>query len=313
MPANLTPDYLAAEQAYKQAQTPQERMAALEEMYATVPKHKGTEKLQADIKKRLSQVRKDSQKKGGAHTTPAWLVKREGAGQVVLIGPPNAGKSRLLCALTHARPEVADYPFTTRMPVPGMMFFENVPIQLVDLPPVSPEFTEQWLPQVIRMANFGVLVVDPNDPGVLDEIEYALNRLEAWKAGRPKMLVANKLDVAGGTDNFTAIQELYGAQIPSIGVSAETGAGLAVFAREVFRELDVVRFYSKPPGHKPDMEIPYILRRGETVQDAAMHVHRDFADHLKYARLFRKDHAGDGRMVERSHVVEDEDILEFHL
>ena len=200
MPANLTPDYLTAEQAYKQAQTHQDRIAALEQMMATVPKHKGTEKLQADIKRRLSQERKESQKKGGAHAAPAWLIKREGAGQVVLIGPPNSGKSRLLSALTHARPEVADYPFTTRMPVPGMMFFENVPIQLVDLPPISPEFTEQWLPQVIRTANFGVLIIDPNDPGVLDEIECVLGKLEAWRSPTPRLLVGNKLDAAGAEE-----------------------------------------------------------------------------------------------------------------
>src|SRR3974390_1278037 len=147
MPANLTPDYLAAEQAYKQAETHQERIAALEEMIATLPKHKGTEKLQADLRRRLSQERKDSQKKGVTHSTPAYIIKRDGAGQGGLIGPPNSGKSSLLCALTHARPEAGDYPFTTRMPSPGMMMFENVPIQLVDSPPMSAEFMEPWMAQ----------------------------------------------------------------------------------------------------------------------------------------------------------------------
>ncbi len=313
VPANLTPDYLSAEQSYKQAQTHQERIAALEEMIATLPKHKGTEKLHADLKRRLSRERKESQKKGVAHSAPAWIVKREGAGQVVLVGPPNAGKSRLVRALTHAQPEVADYPFTTRMPVPGMMFFENVPIQLVDLPPVSEEFTEPWLPQVIRPANMAVLVIDPGDEGVLDEIEWITAKLESWRVRAPRFLLVNKLDRPGGPENFAAVRDLYGGRFTYLGVSAETGAGLDEFRRTTFDALDVVRFYSKPPAHKPDLDVPYILRRGETVQDAALHVHRDFADHLKYARLFRKSHDHDGRMVERTHVVEDEDILEFHV
>ena len=312
MPANLTPDYLAAEQAYKQAETHQERIAALEEMIATLPKHKGTEKLQADLRRRLSQERKDSQKKGVTHSTPAYIIKRDGAGQVVLIGPPNAGKSSLLCALTHARPEVADYPFTTRMPSPGMMMFENVPIQLVDSPPMSAEFMEPWMAQVIRTANFSVLVIDANDADVLGEMEFVLRTLDTWRIPAPRLLVGNKSDLPGGAEDFAAIQELYGDRLPPLAVSAVTGAGLGAFAKTVFTALEVVRFYSKPPGHKPDLEVPYILRRGETVQDAAMHVHRDFAEHLKYARLFRKSHEQDGRMVERTHVVEDEDILEFH-
>lgn len=310
MPANLTPDYLAAEEAFKQAETHQERIAALEQMIATVPKHKGTEKLQADLKRRLSQERKDSQKKGVTHSAPAYLVKREGAGQVILIGPPNSGKSSLVCALTHARPEVADYPFTTRLPMPGMMMFENVPIQLVDSPPMSAEFMEPWMAQVIRIASFSVLVIDPNDADVLGEIEFILDTLESWHLAAPRLLVGNKAELLGYAENFATIRELF--SVPSIAMSAVTGTGLQTFAAIMFQELDVVRFYSKPPGHKPDLAVPYIVHRGETVQDAAMHVHRDFAEHLKYARLFRKSHEQDGRMVERTHVVEDEDILEFH-
>ena len=77
---------------------------------------------------------------------------------MALVGPPNSGKSQFTTALTHARPEVAAYPFTTRVPIPGMMLFEDIQIQLVDLPPLSREFTEPWLPQVIRGATASVLV-----------------------------------------------------------------------------------------------------------------------------------------------------------
>ena len=313
MPANLTPDYLAAEQAYKRAHTQQEKIAALEQMLATLPKHKGTEKMQADLRRRLSQTRKESPKKGAAHTAPVYFIKREGAGQVVLVGPPNSGKSQLVCRLTHARPEVADYPFTTRLPAPGMMPFENVRIQLVDTPPMSASFMEPWMPQVVRAAHIQALIADPNDPDVLGEIEFILQTLEGWHILPPKLLVGNKLDQPGAEDNFSAVEALYGSRFRCLGVSAATGEGLNAFAREAFRALDIVRFYSKAPGKKADLDVPYVLHRGSTVEDAAAQVHRDFAERLQYARLFRKSHGHDGLMVERAHVVEDEDVLEFHV
>lgn len=313
MPANLTPDYLAAERAFKQADTQQEKIAALEQMIAALPKHKGTEKMQADLRKRLSQARKESQKKGAAHATPAYIVKREGAGQVALIGPPNSGKSRLVCAMTHARPEVADYPFTTRLPIPGMLFFEDAPIQLLDTPAISAEFMEPWITQVVKNADLSVLVIDPNDADVLGEIEYVLTALESRRAPLPSILVANKLDLANGEESFAAIRELYNDRFQYFGVSALLGTGIGELAGAMFHGLHVVRFYSKPPGKRADLEKPYILRRGATVQDAAAHVHRDFADHLKYARLFHKTRDHDGMMVERTHLVEDQDILEFHM
>jgi small GTP-binding protein len=312
MPANLTPEYLAAEQDYKSAQTHAEKVAALAQMLATVPKHKGTEKLQADIKRRLSQARKESQKKGPAHAIPYWQVQREGAGQVALVGPANSGKSRLVSALTHARPEVADYPFTTRLPVPGMMQYEDVQIQLVDLPALSAEFSEPWLHQVIRSASYSVLVLDLNDGQVLDEIDYVLQSLEQRRVPAPRLLLGNKLDLPGASGNFAALEDLYGEHFPCLAVSAETGQNLDRFADVTFHLLEIVRVYTKVPGKAADLSAPYVLRRGETVQDAARHVHKDFAEHLRFARLFHID-GGEGRLVDRHRVVEDRDILEFHI
>ena len=314
LPANLSPDYLAAEREYRDAGTQAEKVAALEKMLATIPKHKGTEKLQADLKHRLAQARKESQKKGAAHTTPFYLVPREGAGQVALLGPPNAGKSQLLAALTRARPEIAGYPFTTRLPLPGMMQYENVQIQLVDLPPVSPDFTESWFPQVIRNANTGVLIVDVNDPAVLDQIEYVLQQCAVWRVAAPELLAGNKTDFAGGADNFAALEELVRERFRVIlGFSALAGYNLDAFRRAVFDLLAVVRVYTKPPGKKAEFNAPFLLKRGQTVQDAARLVHKDFSEHLKYARLYRASHERDGIMVERTHVVEDGDVLEFHI
>ncbi|MCW5977604.1 MAG: 50S ribosome-binding GTPase [Bryobacteraceae bacterium] len=313
MPANLTPDYLAAEEEFKSAQSHDEKLAALERMLATIPKHKGTEKLQADIKRRLARLRKESQKKGTSHAAPFWLVRREGAGQVALVGPPNAGKSSLVARLTHAHAEVAAYPFTTRAPMPGMMNYEDVQIQLLDLPPVSSEFMERWLPQVIRMANLGVLVVGLDDPSVLEDIDFILQTLVEHRTPVPELMLCNKIDLPGTADTLAALEDLYGPRFRYLPVSAATGANLDRFAREAFAALGIVRMYSKPPGKPADLSRPYILRRGQTVQDAAKQVHKDFADNLRFARLYRESSAHSGMMVERTHVVEDRDILEFHI
>jgi hypothetical protein len=313
MPANLGPDYLSAEQEFKRAESPAERIAALEKMYAVLPKHKGTEKMQADLKRKLSQARKDSQKKGVSHAPPFYLIPREGAGQVVLAGPPNSGKSSLVCALTHARPEVAPYPYTTRVPSPGMMRFENVQIQLLDMPSIGVEFTEPWMPQALRTADECVMLVDVDDPDDLSEIDYVEQKLAEWKIRPPRLLLANKMDQPDSDGNFEALSDLYREKYECIPISAETGQGLDRFARRMFELLAVVRVYTKAPGKQAELEAPYVLKRGATVLDAARHVHKDFAEQLKFARLFHKNGGRDGLPIERHHVVDDEDILEFHI
>lgn len=312
MPANLGPDYLAAEEEFRRAETVPERIAALEKMYAVLPKHKGTEKLQADIRRKLSQLRKENQKKGPARATPFYLIQKEGIGQIALLGPPNSGKSSLLRAMTNAEPDVEPFPFTTHAPTPGMAQFEDVQFQLIDLPPLAPEWVEPWVAQVLRRADRTLLVVAADDPDDLAEIDFLEHQLEEWKLARPQLMVVNKIDQPGGADNFGVLAELYEGKYECLPISAETGEGLDRLARRCFELLDVVRVYTKAPGKKPDLTAPYVLKRGSTVLDAARHVHKDFAERLKLARLFRRDRLEEGLPVSRDHVVEDGDILEFH-
>lgn len=331
MPANLTPEYLAAEQRYRQASSPQERLEALEEMLRTVPKHKGTEKLQADIKRKIARLRQEMQtRRGGARAQPFFHVPREGAGQVVLVGPPNAGKSSLLAALTNATPEVAPYPMTTRVPQPGMMAFENVQVQLVDTPPVCPEFDEGWLYGLIRGADAAVLVLDASDDGVLylqDSLELLpKNRVflvgeEADAADDPALprgarkrtvVVANKCDLPGAQENLSVLLELVGDRLPGppLPVSATRGDGLEELRGRIFRVLRKIRVYSKPPGRKPDLDSPFVLPEGATVREAAEVIHKELAEKLKFARLWGRGYQG--QMVGRDHVLQDGDVLELH-
>jgi len=162
MPANLTAQYKAAEERYRQASGHEEKLDGLREMLALLPKHKGTEKLQADLKKRISKLEEEGEHvaKSGHRGPDPGHVKKEGAGQWVILGPPNAGKSSLLAALTNAHPEIADYPFTTRVPQPGMMPFEDALVQLVDTPAAAPEHAESFLPNLARNADGLLLVLD---------------------------------------------------------------------------------------------------------------------------------------------------------
>jgi hypothetical protein len=325
MPANLTPEYLAAEERFRQTTTPEEKLAALEEMLATIPKHKGTEKMQADLKRRISKLTKEAQKKkGAAKHKPFYHVDKEGAGQVVLVGPPNSGKSELLARLTHATPQIADYPFTTRVPLPGMMPFENVKIQLVDLPPVAQGFSEPWLFGIIRNSEAVLLVVDASNDDVLAQTDALLSLLEELnihlipatavdvERGKRTVLAATKVETLQAQENFEVLREFFGDRLPFIAVSTRTGLNLEALKQHIYRSLGVIRVYTKAPGKPADRSAPFALKRGSTVLDAAKMVHKDFAENLRYARIWGSERF-DGQMVNREHVLEDEDVVEFHI
>ena len=322
MPANLTPQYLEAERRFRQATTPEEQLIALGEMMATIPKHKGTEHMRADIRRRMARVRTEAARKRSAGRGPTWQhVPREGAGQIVLVGPPNAGKSRLLAALSNASPIVAPYPFATRIPLPGMVAFENVQIQLVDLPPIAPETADPWLFALIRQANAALLVADLASDDLLSSIEETLELVSRFNVrlvrtgvseeGVPTLLIAAKTDVPGASERLGMLRELVADRFPLLAVSAETGTNIDALRAEMFALLNVIRVYTKAPGHRADLSAPFVLKRGATVQEAAAVVHKDFSERLKFARIWGA-RAFDGQMVQREHILEDGDVLELH-
>jgi len=325
MPANLTPEYLAADARFKNAKTTAEKIEALEEMFATIPKHKGTEKMQADIKRRLAKLRSEQAKRPASRAGLLYKVEKEGAGQLALVGPPNSGKSALVRALTHATPQVADFPFTTRAPQPGMMAFEDIQFQLVDLPPVHPEIHEAWVYQIIRNAEAALLVVDLSDPDLLEDLETTLAELVKAKVhlGRgpaPEvvgwlqkraLLIGNKCDLRGAEEELEILRELYGARFDILALSAATGEGLERLRRAVFEMLELVRVYTKAPGHKLDKSAPYVLKRGSHLVDLAAMVHHDFVTQLKYARVWGHGKF-EGQMVNRDYILADQDVVELH-
>jgi ribosome-interacting GTPase 1 len=330
MAVNLTPQYLEAEAEYKRAQTAEERLECLKKMWALVPKHKASEKLQAELKTKLSEAREEVEKerKSPKKAGVSHKIPKQGAGQVLLVGGPNGGKSRILTRLTRATPEVAAYPFTTREPHAGMMEWEDVRVQLIDTPPITADYLESYLSSMVRSADACLLVVDLGDDDGPLAAEAVLERLAQAKtilvgqppaeAGDPSlhhtktMLVANKLDLPDAAERLELVRELFGSRFPIQALDAESGRGLEDLRTAIYRLLNVIRVYSKKPGKPADMAAPFTCPAGSTLLQMAELVHRDFADKLKSARIWGTG-VYDGQTVTRDHVLHDKDIVELHV
>jgi ribosome-interacting GTPase 1 len=339
MPANLSPEYKSAELAFRQAREPGDRLSCLRDMLRTIPKHKGTEHLQADIKSRIKQLTEElsGPRKGAARGGPTTVIHPEGAAQIALIGSPSSGKSALHHALTHSHAEVGAYPYTTQVPQPGMLAHQDVLFQLVDLPPVTSEHPMPWLYNALQPADGCLLVADLGQPDCLDRTADLMGELgrkrivlggdwasDAWDNGDPTLaddpfairlpalLVISKADTLADPESELAVfRELAGLDFPAQIVSVEDGQGLDAIGDWLFRNLRIVRVYTKIPGRPAEHDRPFTVRRGQTVYDVALQVHKDVANGFKYARIWGKHHLH-GQQVGRDHPVDDGDVLEIH-
>jgi ribosome-interacting GTPase 1 len=327
MPANLPPTYHEAEARFREASSTPEKIAALQEMLREIPKHKGTEKLQAGIKSRIAKLKQQDKKSGGTKGH-SHHIPREGAGQIALVGPPNGGKSSLVCRLTHARPEVADYPFTTREALPGMMPFEDIAFQLIDLPPISTEYVEHWVYDLARAADLLWLVAESGESiDGLNSVRQLLleKKILIHPAGgeppadadpgvraKPTMLVVTGLDRPGSDENVRILEELTEQPWPVVGVSATTGHGLEALKRRTYALLALVRVYTKQPGKPPDRGDPFAVPRGTTVAELARTIHKDLAEQFKFARVWGSE-VFDGQSVQRDYELVEGDVVEIHL
>jgi len=333
VPANLTPEYFKAEQWYREATTNDEKILALERMLAVMPKHKGTDHLKADLRRKLSKLKEAPPGKGKAKRVDIFHVQRSGVGQIVLLGVPNSGKSSIVAALTNAKVNAADFPFATTAPVPGMVQFEDVQIQLVDMPPITADYIAPGQVGTYRNCDLIAVVIDLS-AGAKEQMDVCLDFLESRgllidaetpavdqqgnMLGKRAFCICTKSDIAK-PGAFKALKKSRPSaslragkrQFEFIEISTETGAGLDKLPENLFRLLNIIRIYAKPPGKKPDMDEPFTLPAGSTVMDMTTAIHRELADKLKFARIWGTG-VYDGQNAQRNHVLNDKDIIELH-
>ncbi|HEX3655983.1 MAG TPA: GTPase [Pirellulales bacterium] len=329
MATNLTPQYHRAEEQYRRAATKEEELKWLEVMFREMPKHKASEKLQSELKQKISRAKKDAEaERKAGNKGHAVRIPRQGAGTVVILGGPNAGKSQLLARLTRATPEVAIYPFTTRTPLPGMMPWQDVMVQLIDTPPITGDFLEPYMQGLIRGADLALLVVDlGSDDGIehclacIDKLNQTKTRLAAASSldeddiglsYTRTISVLNKSDLPDFKERVELWHEMSPLQLPELAVSAEQATALEPLKQAIYESLDIIRVYTKlPKAKEPDMERPFTVPRGSTLADVAALVHKELAEQLKFARIWGTG-VHDGTAVKGDHVMHDRDIVEMH-
>jgi ribosome-interacting GTPase 1 len=325
VPANLTPEYFKAEKWYKSATTTDEKILALERVLAVIPKHKGTDHLKADLRKKLSKLRDTATQKKGSKHVDMFHVPRGGSGQIVLLGTPNCGKSSIVAALTNAKVTVADFPFATTAPVPGMAKFEDVPIQLVDMPPITADYMAPGQVGTYRNCDLIAIVIDLS-ADVQEQLQICLDFLESKNLlidvetpacdahgnalAKEAFCICTKSDIAkaGALEN---LKQLSKRPLEFIEISAVTDGGLEELPKKFFELLGIIRVYAKPPGKPADMTEPFTLPVGSTVMDLAIDIHRQLAEKLKFARIWGTG-VYDGQNTQRTHVLNDKDIIELH-
>lgn len=328
MPANLPPPYFEAEKRFREAKTSEEKLDALEDMLTIMPKHKGTDKLRADLRKRIAKVKEQAQqKKGGVRRDVAYSVEKEGAAQVVVLGPPNTGKSALVATLTNANPEVADFPHSTWKPTPGMAPFENIQFQLVDTPPIASDYIDPWMADLMRRADVLLILLDLHqDPlGSLEEMLTALESLRIFPPGVPMpgdlkkppfvkmvLIAINKVDDNRDDEDLIAFVELADLKLPWIGISILGERNLAALLKAIYDQCGIIRVYTKAPGKEPNKNAPFVLHAGSTLGDLAVKIHKDFVTKMKFAKIWGTA-VFDGQMVQRDHVLRDGDVVEIHI
>jgi ribosome-interacting GTPase 1 len=331
MPANLTPQYYALEKEFKKETDPQEKLRLAKELLAIMPKHKGTDKLQADLKAKISKLKKQvdsgGKKHGARQTDSISHIEKEGAAQILLIGPPNSGKSSLIDSLTNSNPVIADYPYSTLKPTTGMMEFETVQFQLIDTPPISEEQLETCVVSLTRQADLVAVVADVSVLEFDKQLKILFDRLEEKRiiltaqppgevedprlAYKKTIIVAHKFLDENGDIGLEKIKTLY-PEFTIIPTSILEDETLNNFKAAVFNTLGIIRVYTKRIGHEVDYIDPIILPIGGTVEAAAYALHKDFAYKLQYAKVWGEGKF-EGQRVKNSFILSDKDVIEFHI
>jgi len=256
---NASPEYYAAEARYRAAKTFEEKKAALEEMLALCPKHKGAQKILMEIKNKLARLKREwereTARKKGVGRGRGEGIRKQGF-QIVLFGPANSGKTALFNALTGRGEKSTPVPFETVEAVPGIAVMKKVRVQVVD----TPSFTGENRGRIIGLCRAADLAVAVLEKG--GENEFGLDDFK-------RLLPGGALSLVRGVDYDAFDRE-----------------SVEALREKLFNALGIIRVFTKPPGGEVDCEKPVALKKGSTVAEAARKVSKDIAENLKYARVW---------------------------
>ncbi|HDQ59935.1 MAG TPA: TGS domain-containing protein [Candidatus Woesearchaeota archaeon] len=275
MPTNVPVEYYKLEEEFREAKSKELQIQILEKMLSVIPKHKGTSSLIGDIKAKISKIKKDIEtevRKRKALSKKG--IRKEGAAQVCLVGPPNTGKSYIMNRFCNMDIASTDLPFETIKPEVGMMDYDGVQIQTIEIPSLHKGFYEKRgdLRAMIHTCDLMVLTI----------------RTEA-----DKKLIESEIDLKDKPHVF-----------------AETGC-FEELPIKIWSLLGMIKVYTKQPGKHPEKK-PIALKKNATVGVLAKEIHKDFVDKFKYAKLIRLKGKIKERQVGLNFVLKNNDIVEFH-
>ncbi len=280
MPINAGFEYQKLEKEYAETSDISEKIKILRRMLEVGPKHKSAEKLRNDIKRRIAKYKsllereKQLSKKGGKGLS----IKKEGAARVVLLGITNSGKSSLLSKITNAKPEIAEYEYTTKKPEIGSMDYNGIVIQVIEIPAITKDYLEK-------------------------------------EKGPAYLGIARDSDLMVIVSRFDGDVKLVIGELKEAGIKFD---GIIVKSTDedvkdrIWSKLGLIYVYTKSPG-KPKDYPPIALKKGASVRDLALHIHKDFIKKFDYARVWGKSAKFEGQRVGLTHVLEEGDVVEFHI
>jgi len=299
MPVNATYEYVEAEKKFQKAVTIKEKLDTLKEMLSKAPSHKGAETLRKEIKEKIAKLKDKAEKQMAKRSGYSISVKKEGAASVVLVGLTNSGKSYVLSKLTNAKPEISQYEYTTKMPEVGVMDYEGIKLQIIELPSISKGYSEAGkgpsFMAIARTADLIVIVLDGNkelnEQLFIIEDEFKKSFVELDKDIPVLILVNKEFKRFLCSYKVTSLEEL---------------------KENIWKKLDLIYVYTKLPGKEKDYP-PIALKKGSNVRDIAVYVHKDFIRRFRFARIWGKSVKHDASQAGLLHKLEEGDVVEFHL
>ncbi len=275
MPANLPIEYYKLEEEYSATKSKQGKIKILEKMLSVIPQHKASQKVRGEIRRKISILKKELQLEARKKRGARKRgIKKEGAAQVCLIGLPNSGKSYILNKLCNKDIPSTELPFETNKPEVGMLDIDGVQIQLIELPSIYPGFYEKRGEERNLILTCDLLCFLINSEKDLDFIKSEIGT-------EKQFVIANSKD-------------------------------LDSLKKKIWEKLNLIKVYTKEPGKKPEKR-PVALKCGSTIEDVGKEIHKDFVKRFKFAKVYRKHAKVKERRVGLNFVLEDGDIVEFHI